>query len=141
MSEEKKEQKEEQKEEEKETNDTDSKSATLADVKQIVNDALEPVKKALLGNGDSSKSESDATDEVEGEDKTAARRTRRSFAQVEADAEALVKKTVAEVLGDIEHKKEHESLKEAKKQKPEVEKPPSKPRKLTTLMWGKGWEE
>lgn len=131
--EEKKDDKKDDKKEEK----SDSGAATLDDVKRIVDDAIEGVKKLISGDTDNSDS-GDGDGDDDKDDKPGNKEvTRRSFSAIERNAEEMVQSAVRKVLGEVNHEKEHKELAEAKKKEPE--KAPIKVRKSTRFWLGKDY--
>jgi len=131
MTTEEKSKKEEPKEESDTTNQDEEKSATIKDVKEIVEGAIEKVKSALVGE---SKPETD-----KGEEKETERKTREpgdtalSPRRIERMAEELVQKAAAKVFSEKEHEEEHKKLAKIESKK-ETEKPPVH-RRFSTKFW------
>lgn len=110
-------------------------SATIDDVKQIVSEAVQSLKESITGSSDTKPDDTESkSDESEGEKKEP--RTRRTYSSIQEDAKAMVKAAVSEVLGDIEHKKEHEQL---KVKKAPAQKSPIKVRPSTRFWLGRDY--
>jgi hypothetical protein len=124
--------KEEEKKEEKKEDEGKEEVATLDKVKELIDQALEPIKSAL-GNDDS---DDESKEGVEPATKHKDRLGRRPFSMVEADAEKMVQDAVRTVLGEVQHKQEHEELKVTKAP---PQKAPIKVRRSTKFWLGKNF--
>jgi hypothetical protein len=120
--------------EEKEEKKEGGSPVTMDDVKEVVNSALEPFKK-LLGSDDSSGATDGDDKKTEPGDGNDEKKVRRSYATIQQEAQKMVREQIDAVLGEREHKKEHEDIKKQKV----TEKSPIKVRRSTKFWLGKDY--
>lgn len=99
---------------------------TMDDVRQVVEDAIAPIKEALLGKGDSGGEEETKEESSEKETDTKGR----SFSP--RHLEHMAEQAVKDAAAKIKHETDHAKLDEKK----ESEAPPTKKRFSTRIM---GW--
>lgn len=115
------------------SSDGDSKSATLGEVKTIVNEAVASLKSLLGGKGDPIVEGGDKPKENEG-GKPAPVGGMRST--MEREARRMVEEAAATLKGEEDHRKAHEQITEAAKAPAAKEDNPIKVRKLTKFLFG-----
>lgn len=138
------EKKEEEKEEKKESDSGDgSGQVTEGKVRELIDDALKPIKDLLTGDDDSGDSDDSGEKKSKAEEarERLGKKRGSSYAQTEQDAfdkvRQAVKEAIPEAIAELEHSKEHEEIKQKKKQEPQSA--PIKVRRLTRLMLGKDY--
>jgi len=127
----------EEKEEEEKSEDT---TVTMEKVNEAIQEALKPIRDMLGGSDNSSNDDKGDNKDATRERASEIRRTRRSLADIERDAEALVQKEVQKIFDAKEHEAEHKRI-EKERSKPQHEIQPVKERRLTKLFLGKGYQE